>query len=95
MLVVFIVNQIGPSRRDVLISGRETADNGVINPHHTDLGTLAKDQGRRERDPGVSDLGYCWLQLRRPLTVRVKGSGPRFQRCKNPLAIPHVIVDGA
>ena len=53
-----VVHQTGPSRRDILISGSDAADDGIVNPHHTDLGTLAEDQGRREGDPGLSDLAY-------------------------------------
>jgi hypothetical protein len=70
------VHQAGPCRRDILISGSDTVDDNIVNPHHTDLGTLAEKQGGREGDPELSDLAYRWLQFRRPLAVGMKCTGP-------------------
>jgi hypothetical protein len=88
------VRQAGPCRRDILISGSDTVNDGIVNPHHADLGTLAENQGGREGDPGLSDLGNRWLQFRGALAVRMKCSGPGFQSCERPLPIPHVILNG-
>ncbi len=94
-LIVFIIDQRAPSRRRLASVAAQSIDQGVIYPYHARLSTLTHHQGRREAHYRFVLAADRYLQIRKPLRIRMECGSPGLQGCEHAGAFPNIIVDGA